>query len=182
MNDIVSTSKIPDLFKRTKVISIIKPGKGGTDPAHYRPISLHSVVYNLLERLILQHIQLLIEDVIPINQAGFRQHRSCIEQEMALTTHIQAGFQHQLKTGAVFVDLTAAYDTVWREGLMIKFLEAVPCLELFNLLNNMQSNRYFQVFLGDQSSRETFDECENNLEADIEVLNQVVPSTESRKN
>jgi hypothetical protein len=103
MNDIVSTSKIPDLFKRTKVISIIKPGKGGTDPAHYRPISLHSVVYNLLERLILQHIQLLIEDVIPINQAGFRQHRSCIEQVMALTTHIQAGFQHQLKTGAVFV-------------------------------------------------------------------------------
>jgi hypothetical protein len=34
---------------------------------------------------------------------------------MALMTHIEAGFQHQLKTGAVFVDLTAAYDTVWRE-------------------------------------------------------------------
>jgi hypothetical protein len=34
---------------------------------------------------------------------------------MALTTHIEAGFKHQLKTGAVFVDLTAAYDTVWRE-------------------------------------------------------------------
>jgi hypothetical protein len=72
---------------------------------------------------------------------------------MALTTHIKAGFQHQLKAGAVFVDLTAAYDTVWREDLMIKFLEAVPCLKLFNLLNNMLSNRYFQVFLGDQSSR-----------------------------
>jgi hypothetical protein len=101
---------------------------------------------------------------------------------------------------------------------MIKFLEAVPCLKLFNLLNNMLTNRYFQVFLGDQSSRwrrlnnrlpqggvlapilfnlymsnlpsttakvfqyaddiavayqaKTFDECENNLEADIEVLNQ----------
>jgi hypothetical protein len=36
---------------------------------------------------------------------------------------------------------------------MIKFLEVVPCLKLFNLLNNMLSNRYFQVFLGDQSSR-----------------------------
>jgi hypothetical protein len=98
---------------------------------------------------------------------------------------------------------------------MIKFLEAVPCLKLFNLLNNMLSNRYFQVFFGDQSSRwrrlnnelpqgsvlapilsvlnlpstaakvflygddiavtyqaKTFDESENNLEADIEVLNQ----------
>jgi hypothetical protein len=98
---------------------------------------------------------------------------------------------------------------------MIKFLEAASCLKLFNMLNNMLSNHYFQVFLGDQSSRcrrlnnglpqgriffnphnmsdlpstaakvfqcaddiavtyqaKTFDECENNLEADIEVLNQ----------
>jgi hypothetical protein len=30
MNDIVSTSKIPNLFRRAKVISIIKPGKYGT--------------------------------------------------------------------------------------------------------------------------------------------------------
>jgi hypothetical protein len=89
MNDIVSTSKIPNLFKRAKVISIIKPGKVGTDPAHYRPISLFSVVFKLLERLILQRIQPLIEDITPINQAGFRQHRCCTEQVMALTTHIE---------------------------------------------------------------------------------------------
>jgi hypothetical protein len=69
MNDIVSTSKIPKLFKRAKVISIIKPGKDGTDPAHYRPMFLLSVVYKLLERLIFQRIQ-LVEDVIPNNQAG----------------------------------------------------------------------------------------------------------------
>jgi hypothetical protein len=76
MNDIVSISKIPNLYKRAKVISIIKPEKDGTDPAHYRPISLLSVVYELLERLILQRIQPLIEDVTPINQADFRQHRA----------------------------------------------------------------------------------------------------------
>jgi hypothetical protein len=99
-----------NLFKRAK-ISIIKPGKDGTDPAHYHPISLLSVVYKLLKRLILQRIQPLIEDLTPINQAGFRQHHICTEQVVALTTHIEAGFQHQLKTGAVFVDLTAAYDS-----------------------------------------------------------------------
>jgi hypothetical protein len=92
MNAIVSTSKIPNLFKRAKVIAIIKPGKDGTDPAHYRSISLLSIVYKLLECLILQRIQPLIENVTPINQAGFRKHRSCTEQVMALTTHIEAGF------------------------------------------------------------------------------------------
>jgi hypothetical protein len=97
MNDIVSTSKIPNSFKRAKVISIIKPGKDGTDPAHYCSISLFSVFYKLLERLILQRIQPLIEYVTPINQAGFRQHRSCTEQVMAPTTYIEAGLQYQLK-------------------------------------------------------------------------------------
>jgi hypothetical protein len=48
------------LLKRAKVISIIKPGKDGTDPAHHRPIPLLGVVYKLLERLILQRIQTLI--------------------------------------------------------------------------------------------------------------------------
>jgi hypothetical protein len=38
---------------------------------------------------------------------------------MALTTHIEAGFQSKL--GAVFVDSTAAYNTVWREGILLKF-------------------------------------------------------------
>jgi hypothetical protein len=61
MNDVVSTPKNPNLFKRAKVISIIKPGKDGTDPAHYCPLSLRSVVYKLLERLILQRIQPLIQ-------------------------------------------------------------------------------------------------------------------------
>jgi hypothetical protein len=56
------------------------------------------------------------ETTTPVHQAGFRIHRSCTEQAMALTTHIEAVFQRQLKTGVVFVDLSAAYDTVWRDG------------------------------------------------------------------
>jgi len=53
-----------------KDITILKTGKDGSDPAHYRPISLLSVVHNLLERL--QRIQPLIEAVTPVHQAGFR--------------------------------------------------------------------------------------------------------------
>jgi hypothetical protein len=98
-------------------------------------------------------VQLLIEVATPVHQAGFRKHRSCTEQLLALTTHIEAGFQRQLKTGVVFVDLSAAYDTVYRDGLMLKFMRTVSCVETSNLFNNMLSNRFFQVFLGNQSSR-----------------------------
>jgi hypothetical protein len=41
---------------------------------------------------------------------------------MELTTHIEDGFQRQLHTEVVLVDLSATYDTVWRDGLMLKFM------------------------------------------------------------
>jgi hypothetical protein len=141
MTDVQSSSRLPKLFKRAKVIAIPKPGKDGSYPAHWRPILLLSVMYKLLEQLVLQCIQPLNETVTPVHQAGFHKHRSCTEQVMALTTNIEAGFQRQLKTGVVFVDLSVAYDTVWRDRFMLKFMRTVTCVKILNLLNNMLSNR-----------------------------------------
>jgi hypothetical protein len=73
-------------------------------------MSLLSVVYKILERLILQRIQPLIEAAVPVSQAGFQKNRSCTEQVMALTSHIEAGFERKLKTGTIFIDLTAALE------------------------------------------------------------------------
>jgi hypothetical protein len=62
--------------------------------------------------MIFQRIQPLIDAVVPVLQAGYRKNHSCTEQVLALTSHIDAGFQRKLKTGVVFIDLTVAYDTV----------------------------------------------------------------------
>jgi hypothetical protein len=48
-NDILTTGKLPKLFKQAKIVAILRPGKDGTDASHYRPISLLSVVYKKLE-------------------------------------------------------------------------------------------------------------------------------------
>jgi hypothetical protein len=133
---LLTTGKLPKLFKQAKIIAILKPGKDGTDASHYRPISLLSVVYKILERLILQRIQPLIDAAV-----------------MARTSHIEAGFERKLKTGTIFIDVTAAYDTVWRDGLMLKLMRVVSCSKISRLINNMLPIRYFQVFLGDTSSR-----------------------------
>jgi hypothetical protein len=53
-------------------------------------------MYKLLERLIIQRIQPLFAAAPPVHQAGFCKHRSCTEQVMALTTHIEVGFQRHL--------------------------------------------------------------------------------------
>jgi len=53
--------------------------------------------------------------MLPQEQAGFRHGRSAVDQVTLLTQDIEDSFSAKKKAGAgaVFVDLTAAYDTVW---------------------------------------------------------------------
>jgi len=39
---------------------------------------------------------------------------------------LQNGFQQNLKTGAVFLNLTAAYDTVWHTGHLYRLSKSMP--------------------------------------------------------
>lgn len=150
--DIIQTGNVPKEFKQSKVIAILKPGKPANSPKSYRPIALLSVTYKLLERVIYNRISPTIFEIIPVEQAGFRPKRSCVEQVLSLTTRIEAGFQRNLKTSAAFIDLSAAYDTVWREGLVYKLLRVIPCKLTARLLNNMLNDRTIQVITGSEIS------------------------------
>lgn len=111
-NVILETGELPKLFKVTKMHAIKKHGKYESDAAEYRPIFIFSSYYKFLERLILNRIAQTIDTILLVVQAGFRIKRSCCEQVMSLTAFIETGFQKRLKTGAVFIDLSSAYDTV----------------------------------------------------------------------
>jgi hypothetical protein len=150
-------SNIPNsVCTPAKVISILKPGKPANEASSYRPISLLSVCHKFLEKLIYNRISPIIEENLPIEQAGFRPNRNCCDQVLALTSYIESGFQKRLKTGVVFVDLTAAYDTVWKDGLIHKLYNIIPCGKMVSFLEDMLSNRQFRVFVEDKSSKFRF--------------------------
>lgn len=153
LNKIFKFSKLPPLMMKSKIIGILKPGKSSDDPKNYRPIALLSVIYKLLERLIYGRIKSKIEASLPPEFAGFREKRSCSEQVLAMTSHIEAGFQRGLKTALVLVDLSSAYDTVWRTGFLWKFYKVIPSRKIGRLVNAMLTNRIFRVFINDKSSR-----------------------------
>lgn len=156
MNDILLSKNIPKEFRKSKVVAILKPNKPVNDPASYRPISLLSVCYKSLERLIYNRIYDTIDKVIPPEFAGFRKGRSCCDQILALSTHIETGFELKLKTGVALVDLSSAYDTVWKNGLLLKFVDVVKCSTLTHLLHNMLSNRQIKVFMNGRFSKTKF--------------------------
>ncbi len=151
--NVLVLNNLPAIFKKTKIIALLKPGKPNDKPESYRPIALLSVTLKLFERLLYNRIVLAIDKLVPDEQAGFRSKRSCAEQVLTLTNHIETGFQNKLKTGVVFIDLTAAYDTVWKNGLLYKLIKAVPCLRIIDMIANMLSDRLFQIPLNDQRSR-----------------------------
>ena len=82
-------------------------------------------------------------------QAGFRPGKSCAGQLLNLTEHIEDGLERELITGAVFVDLSAAYDTVNHRSLLAKLLEMTGDLYLTDRVCNMLDNlRLFVVLDG----------------------------------
>ncbi|KAG4065990.1 hypothetical protein HA402_001237 [Bradysia odoriphaga] len=80
-------------------------------------------------------------------------NRSCCDQVLALTSHIEYGFEKCLKTAVVFIDLSSAYDTVWRHGLLLKLVKAIPCNTFISLINEMLSRREFVVYINEERSK-----------------------------
>ena len=67
----------------------------------------------------------MAEEQLSPDQAGFRAGRSCCSQVLNLTQYIEDGFELGKITGAVFVDLTAAYDTVNHRLLLLKLAKVI---------------------------------------------------------
>ena len=126
MTNCMQRTKIPKIWCRAKIISILKPGKSPEEAGRYRPISLLSVCFKLLERLIYNRLLPVVDPQLPREQAGFRPGRSTVEQVVKLTEDIETAFENRKKCGAVFVDLSAAYDTVGHRGLALKMLQLIP--------------------------------------------------------
>lgn len=150
---VANKGTLPKAWREAKVVAILKPNKPGNDSRNYRPISLLSVVYKLFERLLLRRISPLLERSIPMEQAGFRSGRNCCEQVLALTTYVENGFQNKMKSGVVFLDLSAAYDTVWKRGLLLKLAKNLRCKATLRLLEQILSDRSFKVNMNGKTSR-----------------------------
>jgi ribonuclease HI len=113
--------KLPRLWKCANVRPINK-GTRDKSPSGYRPISLTSVVAKLLERML--HVRLYAFatrlNLLPPAQSGFRHRHSVLDCLTRLTMAAHSAFAKRNVVVAAFVDLEKAYDTVWRDALLVK--------------------------------------------------------------
>ena len=153
LNNIIVSKKFPYLWRKTKVIAILKPGKDSSLPKSYRQISLLCHTYKLLERMILNRP--ITEHTIIKKQAGFRAGQSCTSQLLNLTQYIEGGYEKRLTTGTVFVDLSAAYDTVNYKVLLTKLYGMTEDAEFTNYQTHRKYDEKstFYVELNGKKSR-----------------------------
>ena len=76
------------------------------------------------------------EHLIP-EPAGFMPGKSWTSQHLNLTQLIEDGYDEGIITGAAFVDLSAAYDTVKHRVFTRKFLKITQDVRLIELIQNM---------------------------------------------
>ena len=131
------------------MVAIPKPAKPVGDPKSYRSISLLCVPYKILESLIYTRVEPLINPLLPEEQARFRRRKSTVDQVVLLTQNIKDSFEAKKKAGAVFLDLTAAYDTVWHRGLTCKLLRLLPDKHMVKMIMELVRNRSFTLTTGD---------------------------------
>ena len=132
--------KILKIWRRALVVAIPKPGKPVGDPKSYQPISLLCVPYKILERLIYARVEPLIDPLFPKEQDGFRRGKSTVDQVVLLTQNIEDSFEAKKKAGAVFINLTVAYDTVWHRGLTCKLLRLLPDKHMVRMIMELVRN------------------------------------------
>jgi len=62
------------------IVTTPKPEKPLGDPNNFHPISLLFVPFKILERLIYTRVEIIIDPLLPQEQAGFRLGRSTADQ------------------------------------------------------------------------------------------------------
>jgi hypothetical protein len=140
----------PSRWKSATVIFIPKPGKNSKLPQSYRPISLLSSIGKVLEKVILTRLVKVTDEnsTIPDEQFGFRPKHSTVDQLINVTEFIAKGFGQNQSTGAIFLDVAKAFDTVWHDGLVYKLHAAGVPLAMVRLLNSFLNRRVFHAKIG----------------------------------
>ena len=106
---------VPPSLCESKVIFIPKPGKDNySKPKSFRPISLTSTIFKVLERVLLNELELTTLMTNPINprQHAFRKGSSCDSALSDMVDNIEKSILRGEYAVGLFLDISGAFDNV----------------------------------------------------------------------
>ena len=121
INISLTTGIIPNELKIAKIVPIYKDGKK-SEFTNYRPISVLPVISKILEKCVHAQFVDYLEShkFLSTKQFGFRKQRSTEFANVLFTDAIRSAMDRGELTGALFVDLSKAFDTVSHAAILDK--------------------------------------------------------------
>ena len=113
INSSIKTAIVPDDFKIGIITFTFKSGKR-SDLDNYRPVTVLPVSSKIFERCIHQQVMNFLEEknFLSKTQFGFRKKRNTEFAATLLLDEIRQNMNNGQITGAIFVDLSKAFDTL----------------------------------------------------------------------
>ena len=149
----LTTGNYPDILKVGKVIPVHKTGSKKV-LNNYRPITLTSVFSKIIEIILKNRINNFMEKNL-INdkyQYGFTKKSSTLCTTTDLINYVTTNLDHKLRVGAVFVDLSKAFDIVNHQTLLSKLYKMGIRGNAYRLISSFLNNRKQYVFANNTKS------------------------------
>ena len=113
INQMITTGIFPQSFKISKIIPLYKKGDHSL-LTNYRPISLLPTISKVFERIIYDQMYEYLNEnnLLAEEQFGFRKYHSTEYAAISLVDHISNEMVHGKTPGALYIDLSKAFDTL----------------------------------------------------------------------
>ena len=132
------------VWDKAKVIFLKKDGKDSyAQPGSYRPISISSYVGKLLEKILAKRIAQYLASigVYDPNQEGFTTKRNTMRYLNRLNLQIKYELSDGNTVVGLFIDFEKAFDSIWKEGLIVKMSRLKMNGKMLTLIEDFLKNR-----------------------------------------
>lgn len=141
--------RVPKEWNHSIIVPIFKKGDR-KELDNYRGISLSSCVSKVFNRIVAQNVSKFLEDnnVLSEIQGGFRPSFSTTDHVFILKSIAACRLAEGKKTYMAFLDFRKAFDTVWRDGLMLAIWNTGIRGKIWKIIDSLYDNVKAQVRFG----------------------------------
>ena len=121
-NNLFEIGHFPELWKIAHITAIFKNSGPKTCKSSYRPISILPTISKVFESVLHDRLvkHCIENNVISEKQAAYLKGDSTVSQLLYMVHNIRKSWGIKIITHGLFLDVSAAFDKVWHNGLLAK--------------------------------------------------------------